>query len=203
MSQQVQELINKIKTEGLQAADQKAREIEAEARKESEEIVENAQRRAQHMIAEAETVIKKREESARMALQQSSRDMLLSLRKEIEKILRGIVTAKVGEAMTPERLSHVIREVSQKAVDQDIIDKGIEVVLNAQDFKSLGNGFLAELQKQLKKPLELKSADDIGKGFMISFDQGKSRFDFTDASLADYLSASLNEQVAALLKEAV
>lgn len=203
MSQQVQELISKIKTEGLQAADQKAREIEAEATKKAAEIMENTQRRSRQMMAEAEAVIKKREESARMALQQAGRDMLLSLRKEIEKTLRGIVTAKVGEAMTPERLSHIIREVSQKAVDQNTVDKGIEVVLNAQDFKGLGNGFLAELQKQLKKPLELKSSDDMGKGFMISFDKGKSCFDFSDASLADYLSASLNEQVAALLKEAV
>lgn len=203
MSQQVQELINKIKTEGLQAAQEQAQEIEAEAQKKAHEITDNAQRRAQQMIAEAETTIKKREESARTALQQSGRDMLLSLRKEIEKTLCRIVTAKVGEALTVERLSHMIREVSQKAIEQDLAAKGLEVVLNPQDFKSLGNGFLAELQKQLKKPLQLKSADDIGKGFTISFDQGKSRFDFTDASLADYLSAYLNEQVAALLKESV
>ncbi|OGX39376.1 MAG: hypothetical protein A3D87_08855 [Omnitrophica WOR_2 bacterium RIFCSPHIGHO2_02_FULL_50_17] len=203
MSQQVQELINKIKTEGLQAAQEQAKEIEAEAQKNAREITDNAQRRAQQMIAEAETTIKKREESAKTALQQSGRDMLLSLRKEIEKTLRGIVTAKVGEALTADRLSHMIREVSQKAIEQDLAAKGLEVALNPQDFKILGNGFLAELQKQLKKPLELKSADDIGKGFTISFDQGKSRFDFTDASLADYLSAYLNEQVAALLKESV
>lgn len=203
MSQQVQELIDKIKAEGLQAADQKAKEIEAEAQKKAREITDNAQRRAQQMIAEAETTIKKREESAKTALQQSGRDMLLSLRKEIEKTLRSIVTAKVGEALTADRLSHMIREVSQKAIEQDLAAQGLEVVLNPQDFKSLGNGFLAELQKQLKKPLQLKSADDIGKGFTISFDQGKSRFDFTDASLADYLSAYLNEQVAALLKESV
>ncbi len=203
MSQQVQELINKIKTEGLQAAQEQAKEIEAEAQKKAREIMANAEKRAQQMTAEAETTIKKREESARTALQQSGRDMLLSLRKEIEKTLRGIVTAKVGEALTAETLSHMIREVSRKAMEQDLAGKGLEVVVNPQDFKSLGNGFLAELQKQLKKPLDLKSADDIGKGFTISFDQGKSRFDFTDASLADYLSAYLNEQVAALLKESV
>lgn len=199
MAQQVQELINKIKTEGVQAAQEQAQEMEAQAKRKAEEIVGQAQKRAQQMTAEAEAQIKKKEAAAQMALKQAARDTLISLRKEIENVLHGIAAAKVGEALTAERLSQIIREVSQKAVEGDLVQKTIEVVLNPQDFKVLGNGFLSELQRQLKKPIQLKSADDIGKGFTISFDEGKSRFDFTDVSLAEYLGARLNDQVAALL----
>jgi len=105
--------------------------------------------------------------------------------------------------LVTENLARIIGEVVKKTVDENQAEGGIEIVVNSEDLKSLKDGFAAELQKQLKKPINFKSADDLGKGFTISFDEGKSNFDFTQASLAEYLSVYLNEQVAALLKEAV
>jgi hypothetical protein len=49
----------------------------------------------------------------------------------------------------------------------------------------------------------LRSADNIRAGFTISFDQGKSCFDFTDESLAEFLGQYLNEHVTKILKESL
>ena len=83
MAEQVQELIDKIKSEGIQAADQKAQEIQSHAQKEAQRIVENAKQEAQCYLRDAKEEIKKMQESTQMALRQASRDTLLALKKEI------------------------------------------------------------------------------------------------------------------------
>lgn len=199
MSQQVQELIEKIKTEGLQAAEQKAQEIEQQAQTNARKIIEGAKQEAQQLIAQAKQEAQKIQTSTQTSLKQASRDMLISLRKEVGRILQGIVAAKVSDVLTAQHLASMITEVAKKAVEGD--PAGLEVSVSAKDLKELQDGFIAQLQKEVKKPILLKACDDIGKGFVISFDQGKSNFDFTDAGLADYLGSYLNEQAAALLKE--
>lgn len=200
MSQQVQELIDKIKTEGIQAADQKAKEIEEQAKRKAQGILDEANKRAQELLLETEEEIRKKQEASRMALAQASRDTLLSLKKEIQKLLQKIVAAQVADVLTPQRLADMIVEVSRKAVDDKPADTGIAVVLSPKDLKELRDGFIAKLQKQLKYPVDFKASEDIGKGFMVSFDSGKSSFDFSEAALAEYLSGYLNEELAALLK---
>ncbi|OGX30423.1 MAG: hypothetical protein A2705_00200 [Omnitrophica WOR_2 bacterium RIFCSPHIGHO2_01_FULL_52_10] len=200
MSQQVQELIDKIKTEGLQAADQKAREIEERAKRNAQGILNEANKRAQDLLLEAEEEIQKKQEASRTALRQASRDTLLSLKKEIQKFLQRIVVAQVADALTPQKLADIIAQVTNKAIDGGSADAGIEVMLDPKDLKELRDGSLAKLQKQLKHPVHFRASEDIGKGFTISFDNGKSSFDFSEAALAEYLSVYLNEELAALLK---
>jgi len=200
-SNKAKELIDKIKAEGLQVADQKAKEIEGEAQKKAEGIVDGAQKKAEQLISDAKESIRKIEESTEIALKQASRDMLLSLKKEIEDILQKIISAKVSDSLTIDNMTRIISEISKKAIEENQVEGGIEVTLNAEDLKNLKEGLISSLQKQLEKPIHLKASDDIGKGFTVSFDKGKSSFDFTDTSLAEYLSIYVNEQVAALLKE--
>jgi len=201
MSQQVQELIDKIKQDGIQQADQKAKEIEGQAQAKAQQIINEAENKAEQLIASAKEEIKKMEESTHMALRQASRDTILSLRKEIEAILTKIAKTETGEALTAESLAKLI-EIVIKSSLEGIKEKGnIEVSLNAKDVQKLKSGFLSKLQKQIKNPIKLQTSEDIGSGFTISFDEGKSSFDFTDQSLADYLSTYLNEQVSELVQQ--
>jgi vacuolar-type H+-ATPase subunit E/Vma4 len=45
----------------------------------------------------------------------------------------------------------------------------------------------------------LKSSDGIESGFVISFDAGKSIFDFSSQALSDYIGKSLRPEVNKLL----
>lgn len=201
MSQHVQELINKIKTEGVQAADQKAKEIEDNARFQAQKILEDAQAQAKHIISDAQTQAQKTRESTEMALKQSARDTILALKKEIDSVLQKLISKQVKDSLSPEQLSGVISEVVKGALKGNLAQNGIEVALSEGDLKKLKEGFIAKLQKEIKEPITFKSNEGISSGFTISFDEGKSCFDFSDASLAEYLSAYLNAFVASLLKE--
>ena len=200
MSQHVQELIDKIKTEGVQAADQRAKEIEDNAQTDAQRIIADAQVQAKRIIADAQAQAQRTHESTEMALKQLARDILLALKKEIEGVLQKVISMKVKDSLSPERLSEIIGEVIRGSVKANLADNDIEVILSAGDIEKLKDGFIAKLQKEIKQPITFKSSDGISSGFTISFDEGKSCFDFSDESLIEYLSSYLNTQVASLLK---
>ncbi|MCA9407458.1 MAG: hypothetical protein H6755_02100 [Candidatus Omnitrophica bacterium] len=203
MSQQVQELINKIKTEGIQEAEQKAQEIEKEANNKAQQIIKDAHRQAEKLIVDAKEEIKKMQEATLMALKQSSRDALLSLRKSIEAVMQKIVQTEVNDALTAEQLAQILETVIIKSLEDQKNVNDVRVFLNKKDLDKLDKDFTSKLQKKIKTTFKLQASDDIGKGFLISFDQGKSNFDFTDESLAEFLGLYLNEQISQLVKESV
>ena len=199
MSQHVQELIDKIKTEGLQAADQKAKEVEDSAKAGVQRIIADAEVKAKHIVADAEAKAQATRESTEMALKQAARDTLLALRKEIEGVLQKVIAKETKGALSPEQLAGIISEIVKGSVKANLAESNIEVTVSAADLKTLEDGFAAKIQKEIKQPVTFKSADGISTGFTISFDEGKSCFDFTEASLVEYLGTYLNTQVAALL----
>jgi len=183
-------------------AEAKARDIEARAQTRAGDIVARAQEEAARIVSGAKTESQKTKDVVEVALKQASRDMLLRLRKEITKTLEGIVLKDLRESLSPEVMVSLIQKIAA-AYFNNAQAGDIQVALSGEDLKKLENGFLAKLKGALKQPLVLRSADNIRAGFTISFDQGKSCFDFTDESLAEFLGQYLNEHVTKILKESL
>ena len=201
MSQQVQELINKIKNEGIEEAKKKAAAVDAQAKKDAEEVIAKARQEADKLIADSKVEIDKMKEAAEHALRQAARDTLLDLRKEIEGILKKIVLSSVGQALTTEELSCIISNIIEKSFDKKTADANIKVILNASDLEHLKKGFIGKLQAKLKEGIHFERSEDISKAFMISFDGGNSAFEVNDTALAEYLTTYLNPEIAALIKD--
>lgn len=198
MAEELKSLIEKIQVEGIQAAEEKARAIDDEARLKAKAILAEAKSSADKLIAEAKERIAKMEEASNLAVKQAGRDTLISLKKEINTLLDKVIKSGIREAITPHELgkiiSNLIKESGHKHKD------GIEVTLNKEDLEKIDRGFLGELKEEIKKGITLKASEEISAGFLISFDSGKSHFDFSDAALADYLSAHIKPKLAEILK---
>ncbi|MFA5099548.1 MAG: hypothetical protein WC547_01525, partial [Candidatus Omnitrophota bacterium] len=78
-------------------------------------------------------------------------------------------------------------------------DTNVVVYVKEQDRQALEGHFLSKLKEDLKKNIELRGQDDINAGLVISFDAGKSQFDFSDKALAEYIGSFLKPAVAELL----
>ena len=203
MTQVVQELIDKIKSEGVQAAENSANEIKDKAQQEAEAIVESAKNQAQQVIMDAKEEGRKMRETTSLALKQSARDTLLSLRKRIETMLNDIIKGEVASSLESSKLGGIIEATTKAAVSAKTIDGGLEIELNPNDLEALQEGLHARLQKQVKEGIELQSSGRISKGFIISFDGGRSCFEFTDESLAEYLGSFLNTRISEIVKSSV
>ena len=203
MASQIQELIDKIKSEGVETAQKESAQIQDAAKVDAQKIIEKAKAEAEHLLAVAKEEIKKNEESTNMALKQASRDMLLSLRKEIDNTLKKIIKQELDDSLSGESLAKILADVMKESMKDEHKSADMKVALSPADLKSFEDGFIAKLQKELKKEVELESMEDISKGFTVSFDGGKSCFDFTESSLVDYLSIYMNAQVSAILKKSI
>ncbi len=201
MSEQVQELIAKIKREGVQQAEQKAAQMEQQAKAQAEKIVDSARKEAERITAEALADKQKTEAATRAALSQAARDVLLILRQQINQMLLKAVSADIQSALSPDNLAQLIVETAKSYFLQHQAGTSVTVTLSEADHKALSEKFLAGLQKELKQPIVLRTSGNIRGGLTISFDEGKSCFDFTDQGLVDYFAGYLNADVAKLLQD--
>jgi len=200
MSDEIKNLIEKINQEGIRAAEEKAAQIESEAKKRSAEILRNAQLAAEKLIKDAEEQTRLMDEKEKALLAQAGRDMLLTLRKEINSMLEHIVTQEIRQVMTPQYLTGVISELILKTCSQGGSD--IIVSLKKEDLDALESNFLARLKDETKRQIVLRSSGEISGGFTISFDSGSSQYDFTDKALAEYIGGYLKPKLAQILNSA-
>src|SRR4030043_484413 len=133
MAEEIKSLIEKIQQDGIKAAEEKAREIEDQAKKEADLILKNARVETERLLSGAKDNLAKMEQSQKALLAQAGRDFMLGLKEEVKK---GIV---------------------------------------------------------------LKPSEEVRTGFLISFDNAKSYFDFSDQALSEYIGAYLKPKLAELL----
>jgi len=197
MTQELKELIERINREAVESAQSKAREIEQEAQKKAREIISEAEREAKRLILEAEAKIRKEEERKKQLLSQAARDMLLGLKGQIIKMLQGIILAEIRNNLNPQELAQILSKIIQKEVFQDA--GSVSVELSKEDLEKLQGFFLERLKQELKKGIVLYPVEDIQAGLRISFDSGRSQFDFSDTSLAEYIVNFLKPQLKNIL----
>ena len=201
MAEEIRDLIEKINQEGIRAAEEKAQNIEAAAKQRADDILAQTRREAEEMIAAAKDRIRREDEKGKTLLDQAGRDLLLSLRKEINAMLGRIVVSDIRQGLTPEALSRLVSEVVRNYSAGESSD--ITVFLNKEDLEILEKKFLQKLREETKKKIVLRSAEEISGGFTISFDSGKSCYDFTDKALAEYIGTYLKPKLNQILQEAM
>ena len=199
MAEEIKELIEKIRSEGVRAGEDKAKAIELDALKRARKITSDAEAEAKRILNEARESIRRSEESSMSSLKQAARDCLIGLKKEILATLNKITLSHVHKALTIEEtgklIAHLLKECKAK-------DKGDVIVsLKKEDADKLAGVLMSELSGELKKNLVLKPSEDIRGGFTISYDHGKSYYDFTDRALADYIGSYIRPKLIDMLKD--
>lgn len=182
-------LIDKINEEGVKAAEEKAAEILSHARKDAEAVIAKARSEAAKLGADAKDKNAKTEEATRALLKQAARDTLINLKKEIDAALQKVIIARVREALSADEISKAINSLIKDLTKEE----------HAKVVVSLESAILNQLKDEIKKGITFKASDDISAGFIISYDNNKSHFDFTDKALAEYIGSHLKPKLAEIL----
>ena len=201
MSEEIKNLIEKIQQDGIRVAEEKAREIEAQAQEKAEEILRKARLESEKIISQAKDSVAKMEEKQKTLLTQAARDMLLVLRKEINAMLEKLIHTQIKSALTPEVLAEILGSLIKEVGSHKKSD--IVVLLKKPDLELLEKGLFAKLGEAAKEGIVLKASEDIQAGFIISYDAGKSQFDFSDKALAEYIGNHLKPKLAEILESAI
>ena len=83
MDVQLQELIDKIKKDGVATAEKEAAKIIADAEKKAEAIIADAQNKAEEIVKKGKNETERMEKASEEAIIQAGRNMLLSIVYEI------------------------------------------------------------------------------------------------------------------------
>ena len=201
MEIQLQELIDKIKKDGVSAAEIQAESILESAKAEAEKIIADAQAKADKMIYDAKAENEKTVKSGEDALRQAGRNLLISFRESVARELKAVVGENVNAAFSSDDFAKlIINAVECQAKNSDSED--ITVILNSNDLNKLENALTAELKSKMMKGITLKANDNFDGGFRIAVNNGAAYYDYSAEAVTDMLSNYLSPRITALLKEA-
>jgi V/A-type H+-transporting ATPase subunit E len=199
MEIQLQELIDKIKREGIESAAEEASRLKAQAEEEAKRITAAARKEAADITARARADAERAEKAGIAAVGQASRNVVLAFKSEIEAILDRIVLREAASSLNGDALKAVLPDVLKGwAAGKDALD----LILNEDQLRGLSSYFNGKLAEELKQGLEIKPDRNLAAGFRIANRDGSAYYDFSAESVAELLSAYLNPKLAETLKVA-
>ena len=201
MEIQLQELIEQIKRDGVEAAEIQAAEILKAAQAQADQMISEAQAQADAILRNARKETDQMTAAGEEAIRQAGRNLLISFRESVVRELQTITKDNVSEVYSSEDFAKLIVRGVEGWVSQP--DAGdISVILNSKDLKRLEETLLAEFRNRMLTGVTLSASDHFDGGFRISIQNGSAYYDYTTEAVVDMLSNYLSPRITKLLKEA-
>lgn len=201
MEVQLQELIDQIKKDGVEAAENEAKSIVDAAKEQAEKIISDAQAQANKLLFDAKTENERMVKSSEDAIRQAGRNLLISFRESVAKELNAVAGENITAVYSSDALAQlVIKAVECWVAKPDAED--VSVILNSKDLKSLEDALLAALKERMLNGVTLKANDSFDGGFRIAVNNGAAYYDYSAEAVKEMLSNYLSPKVTELLKEA-
>jgi V/A-type H+-transporting ATPase subunit E len=198
MSVQLQELIERIKREGVQEAEARAEDIKKKAEDEASRIIDSAKREAESRLEKAKQEIEQFDVASKEAIKQAGRDLVLKVESEITGLFDGILKQEIKEALDQQVLKDSVLALIQAWGKQKSED--YEIILSEKNRDAVWDYLVKHLKEDVRKGVEIKPTNQIDSGFRVAEKDGAAYFDFSDRGLADFLMEYLNPRVAEILK---
>lgn len=194
MTQDLQQLLEKIQKDGVDKAKAEAEKIVGEARAQAKTLVENAQAEAAKIKAAARQEAEAFEHRAEETVRQSARDTVLGVEKAVTALLTRLLLDEVNAAMAKPELA---ASLAADAVRAYLDGKGT-IELSAAE--PLADHLRATLAANAAQGVSVVTDEATGTGFRVRLANGRIEHAFTGAAVADALAKQLRPRLAALLK---
>jgi len=212
----VQALIDRLKSEGVSAGQEEAARILTDARAQADKIVADAEARAKAMVDAAKAEAAREEAATRDGLKIAARDMVLSLRNELDSRIQDEAKRLIGVALADDDfIQSLILAVAGKAKDSADIspDDKMEIVLpeRAVTFEELKQSpeavkpgtlthfVLALAGDVLRKGVTFSTAPGL-QGISIKLTDKDISIDMNEDTVAELLKAHLQPRLRAVME---
>ena len=213
----VENLIQRLRDQGVDAGKEKAESIVLDAQKRAEWIIEEAELEAQQLIDVAKKKSDALRSSGEDALKLATRDALLKLRDTLLGNFSNEVKRVVGQKMDqPAFLGKIILQLAGKVREQLDLDNeekisiflpnnpvGVEELKNNPDELKVGtltHYTAAIAADMLRKGVSIQVADDVSGGISVRLKDDDMVIDFTDETLSALLLEHLQPRFRTLLQ---
>ena len=198
MSKELQGLLNKIQAEGLEKAENERARLVAEAKAQADAIVAEAKAQADKIRKDAEADAEASRKKADAAVRQAARDVIISLKDDLQEKLRAVVREAAAQAMTPEAMAGLIAKIAEQFAQNAA--SGAEVILSVREREEAAQKLIGCLPDVLKKNTSVRLGRGFAAGFKVGFKDSEVFFDFSDEALTDIICEFVGPKLAAVIK---
>ena len=201
MEVQLQELIEKIKNEGVGVAEEKATSIIKEAEEKVASIIKEAESKAEAIVKKAKEEQERFEKASTSSVRQAARNTIIAFRESLIAQLDAIIKVETLNKYDATVLTTLIPEVVMAMIKKEHAE-GASVMLKEKDAKALEKSLIAAFKAHLMEGINVLPDYNIKAGFKVSEKGATSYCDFTNESVAEAFSAYLSPRLRDILKEA-
>ena len=195
MTQDLQQLLEKIQRDGVEKAQTEAARIRGEAQRQAQAALDAAHAEAAAITADARREAEAFERRAEESIRQAARDTLLSVEKAVTALVTRALQKEVNAALG---CTELVTGLATEAVRVYLgSQKTVEVAAAAQ----LVDTLRAKLAAEALNGVTVVTDDTTGTGFRVRLANGRVEHTFTGAAVADALALRLRPQLASLLKQ--
>lgn len=189
----VEQLIDRLKSDGVAKGKHEADAILADAKKQALEIVDAARREADQILGEAKDEAERLRKTSGQALQLAGRDAMLKLRESFQLQFENRLRKLVGTALRePDTLRKLILEVAGKN-RPDAPGANVQLLLpHAAGESDPLSGYVAGLTAEmLADGVTFGVGEDVDAGVRVRLGDRDVEVDLSDEALAAFLSRFL------------
>lgn len=199
MELQVQELLERIKSEGIDSAKAEAGRIIAEAEAKAAALLEDAEKAAAGSEEAAQLRIQNMENASRIALAQASRDTILALKESVQTFFDNLIVSSISEAFDANFVQKILPEILKEMAKN--LNGDIVVSVPEKVQANLDRALSVRMSKELSRGVEFKVFPGIDAGFRVSGKDSTIQYDFSAEAVAAIISARLNARLSEIVNE--
>lgn len=197
MEVKLENLIEKIRKEGIEEAQQNADQIIKEAKQKAASLVDQAKKESEKIVADGKTQVDQYKATAEIDLKQSARNFELLLKEKINSLFDNVFKRQVADELKPDFLKAMILKI----VEHWAKESKAEIVLNEKDKNQLEKVLFSGVKDDLKKTINIRVSSDIANGFRIGLKGDQVYYDFSDESIAEVLKSLINPKLKEILEK--
>lgn len=195
MENKIQELTDKLLSEGVEKGKLEAEKIIASAKDESAAIIADAKKTADEIIAAAKKESESLNENTKSELKMYSAQALSALKTEVANVLTDNAVSEV---------------VKQSVADKDFMNKFLlklaekwgaqeDIVISAEDAEGLKAVFAKQAKSLLDKSVKIEGVHGQKALFTIEPADGSYKVNFGEEEFEDYFKSFLRPQLVEML----
>ena len=197
MEIQLEELIEKIKKDGLDAAAKQGQEVIAQAKKQADEIVAKAKEKASSIEQQAKDAATRLRQNTEQSLRQSARDSVLIVKEQLikigEQLLRQEVAHALDQSFVQQLVVKLIEHWLAKGVD------GVEIFVSQRDKVKLEQLIASRFSQAAKRGITIQTTLALDAGFRIGIKNDAAYYDFSEESIFEMLKKFLSPAISRML----
>ena len=186
----VQELVHRLRDEGVQAGKQEAEQILKEARDNAAAILTEANAEADKILRQAHIKNEAEKVHAQESLKIAVRDTEIELQRGLEKAFMSHVKRLVSKEVRDEEfLRQLLLTIVGSAAENIPQDQAVDVLMPEQVFQSeaLKNFVRRGTSEMLREGVDLKPSSELSGGIQLKLADEDVLFDFSENALSDLI----------------